>query len=96
MASIIEVLNKLSEENLSSVVMQLVSGSVKEADRGSKRKLPSIKIVVPEEVAANYLSFGETESIGLLIHVDRKEWMRANKEIDFNNSVKPVSTNITK
>jgi hypothetical protein len=71
--------------------MQIVNGYVQQADRGSKKKNPTIKIVVDEQTASNYLHFGEPKEIGFLIHIDHAEWKRVDREIEFEKSLQESS-----
>lgn len=73
-----ELFNEIPAE---SIQFQMINNAILSADRGSSKKAASIKVGVPEEVAANFMTFGKREKVALLIMIDAETFERARDKV---------------
>jgi len=74
-----QLLNEIPSENIR---FQLVGNSLMEADRGSSKRPPSIRIGVEEDVAMNFMRFDSTNSdVGMLIMIKRDDFEKAKENL---------------
>lgn len=85
MATVIQVLNKMSElGKTNEISLQFINQHIMEVKRSSKNKPASVKFATDDETVSDFMVFGDQKKkkLGMLLVVDLEDFQEINKMID--------------